>query len=191
MSKQSTHPAICEQVVLLNDAGQPIGTANKSTVHSLDTPLHSAFSIFLFNSQGQMLAQRRAWHKKTWPGIWSNACCGHPMPGEALLPAAERRLSQELGFEQVELSVALPHFRYRAEYQGITENEICPVLIGRCDHEPNINPVEVAEFKWVNWQDFAQAAQDDSDDAAYAHFSPWSRWEALALQHCEQLREIS
>ena len=113
-----------EQVVLLSPDGQAIGTADKSTIHTAHTPLHSAFSIFLFNRRGEMLLQQRAWTKQTWPGIWSNACCGHPLPGEAIETAAHRRLNDELGLTEVELKLALPHFRYRAEYRGIVENEI-------------------------------------------------------------------
>ena len=78
-----------EEVVLLSNEGRAIGRANKAAVHTKNTPLHYAFSIFIFNSRGQMLVQQRAWSKPTWPSIWSNACCGHPLPGEALENAAQ------------------------------------------------------------------------------------------------------
>ncbi len=101
-----------EQVILLDTSGNPCGTMEKSRVHTMDTPLHSAFSIFLFDSKGSMLTQQRACSKKTWPGIWSNACCGHPLPGELQLDAANRRLEQELGIKDIELTLVLPNFRY-------------------------------------------------------------------------------
>jgi isopentenyl-diphosphate delta-isomerase len=173
-----------ERVVLLDEAGRCIGSANKAAVHTRHTPLHSAFSIFLFNSAGEMLVQQRAWTKKTWPGIWSNACCGHPAPGEELQLAAQRRLSQELGLHGIELQLALPRFRYRAEYLGIVENEICPVFIGRCQREPRLNPAEVAHFDWVDWAAFTQAAQAADENPRFAHFSPWSLLEAKALDQC-------
>ncbi|KRP34358.1 MAG: hypothetical protein ABS34_12995 [Opitutaceae bacterium BACL24 MAG-120322-bin51] len=175
----STTPDL-EEVVLLCPLGRPIGTAAKSRIHTDRTPLHSAFSIFLFNQDGDMLVQQRAWSKQTWPGIWSNACCGHPLPGEALEAAAHRRLHDELGLTNVRLHLALPKFRYRATFLGIVENEICPVFIGQCDGTPELNPDEVAAVDWVNWGAFVHAAQTRSA-SHFAHFSPWSRLEAKEL----------
>lgn len=164
-----------EEVVLLDENSRAIGRADKQRIHTKDTPLHSAFSIFLFNRKGQMLVQQRAWSKQTWPGVWSNACCGHPAPGESVADAAQRRLAQELGLKEVHLQLALPDFRYRAEYLGIVENEICPVFIGQCESCPEFDPVEVAAVDWIDWQAFAQA------DPAFADYSPWSKWEAKQL----------
>jgi isopentenyl-diphosphate delta-isomerase len=169
-----------EYVVLLNEAGQPIGTARKDRIHTRHTPLHSAFSIFLFNPAGEMLVQQRAFSKQTWPGIWSNACCGHPLPGETLESAAHRRLLDELGLSAISLRLALPTFRYRAQHQGILENEICPVFVGRCTALPMPNPDEVEAVDWVNWQAFNQSASQ-ATDSAFSHFSPWSLLEANEL----------
>jgi len=167
-------------VVLLDPAGHPCGSADKAAVHGASTPLHLAFSIFLFNQSGQTLFQQRAWSKQTWPGIWSNACCGHPAPEETLEAAAHRRLNQELGLKTVRLRLALPHFRYRARYLGVEENEICPVFIGWCEETPKPNPLEVAATRWIDWQQFVaeETAPAKYEDAAY---SPWSRMEAAAL----------
>lgn len=170
----SLQPA--EEVVLLDHSGQVIGRADKTRIHTRNTPLHSAFSIFLFNCSGQMLVQQRAWSKRTWPGIWSNACCGHPAPGETIKAAARRRLAQELGLRDIGLQLALPDFRYRAEYLGIVENEICPVFIGLCHREPHAAREEVAATTWIDWQAFAD------EDPIYADFSPWSKWEAAQLK---------
>jgi isopentenyl-diphosphate delta-isomerase len=183
-----TTPAI-EEVVLLSEQRHPIGTANKSVIHTGSTPLHSAFSIFLFNQDGDMLVQQRAWSKKTWPGIWSNACCGHPLPGETHEAAAHRRLSDELGLTGLQLELALPDFRYRAELHGIVENEICPVFIGRCDQQPIINPDEVAATDWRSWDTFARAAFN-ADGTEFEAFSPWSLLEAQQLLQTEQLRQL-
>lgn len=170
-----------EQVVLLSPEGQAIGYADKSIIHTAQTPLHSAFSIFLFNRKGEMLLQQRAWSKQTWPGIWSNACCGHPAPGEPLEAAARRRLREELGlFHTIPLQLVLPYFRYRAEFMGIVENEICPVFIGACEDTPAPNPLEVAATRWHTWQSFLDD-EAHSDKVNDPRFSPWSRLEAAAL----------
>ncbi|MBT3480114.1 MAG: isopentenyl-diphosphate Delta-isomerase [Opitutales bacterium] len=172
-----------EHVVLLDLDGNPIGTMDKRSVHTANTPLHSAFSIFLFDGKGNMLSQKRAHSKKTWPGIWSNACCGHPASGESHLDAAHRRLEQELGLTQIELMNALPNFRYRAELDGIVENEICPVFIGQCSVEPTPNPKEVAATEWIPWKTFADSCKGLTQ-TRFDSFSPWSHLEGqLLLEH--------
>ena len=172
-----------EHVVLLDLVGNPIGTMDKRSVHTANTPLHSAFSIFLFDGKGNMLSQQRAHSKKTWPGIWSNACCGHPASGESHLDAAHRRLDQELGLTRIELINALPNFRYRAELDGIVENEICPVFIGQCSMEPTPNPKEVAATEWIPWQTFADSCKGLTQ-TRFDSFSPWSHLEGqLLLEH--------
>lgn len=180
-----------EYVVLLDDAGQPIGSAPKDSVHTADTPLHSALSIFLFDGMGGVLSQRRALTKPTWPGVWSNTCCGHPEPSESLLAAAERRLQQELGLNGVPLRVALPHFRYQAKWNGILENEMCPVLIGILSRDTAIhfNIDEVHEIEWIPWRAFvASSAAEGTGE--YDHFSPWSRLQARELQDSPALAAL-
>jgi len=172
-----------EYVVLLDDERRPMGSAPKASVHTANTPLHSALSIFLFDGQGDVLSQRRALTKSTWPGVWSNACCGHPAPGESLLAAAQRRLQQELGLEGVPLQVALPDFRYQAKWNGILENEVCPVLIGLLSRDTaiNFNTDEVHEIKWIPWRAFVAASATKGTNE-YHHFSPWALLEARELQ---------
>jgi isopentenyl-diphosphate delta-isomerase len=166
-----------EQVVLVDDAGQPIGVADKVTVHTAQTPLHLAFSCHVYNEAGQVLVTRRALSKLTWPGVWTNSFCGHPAPGESVEEAIARRAERELGITLDSLEVILPDFRYRAvDASGIVENEVCPVY--RATTRDLVEPAadEVAEFAWVDPGALATAAIA----APYA-FSPWLGWQLQQL----------
>ncbi len=166
---RTLHFRFDDMLVYVDDAGTPIGTEEKPLVHHGDTKLHLAFSIFLFNSRGELLLQQRALTKKTWPGVWSNSCCGHVMLHERTIDAAKRRLKFELGIIGVDLKLMLPDFRYRAEKDGVVENEICPVFVGVTDKPPKPNPDEVEAVKWVDWQEFCtDAASPDTK------ISPWA-----------------
>ena len=163
-----------ELVVLLDAEGRPAGSMAKAEVHGPDTPLHLAFSVYLFDSGGQLLATRRALGKRTWPGVWTNSCCGHPAPGEDPADAARRRLGQELGLRPDRLELVLPAFAYRAvAADGIVENERCPVFFAHLDGDPepvpSPDPAEVAEWRWVPWAAFRAVATT----APWA-LSPWA-----------------
>lgn len=177
--------AFDEMVVLVDDDNNALATARKSETHNGDTKLHRAFSVFLFNSDGELLLQRRAFGKLTWPGVWSNSCCGHTMLNESTEQAAARRLAFELGLRSVDLMMALPDFRYRAEKDGVVENEICPVLIGFTDQEPSIDVNEVAETKWVAWDDFLACIRRID-----CELSPWAVEEGLLLAESPVLRKL-
>ncbi|MGH3794845.1 MAG: isopentenyl-diphosphate Delta-isomerase [Pseudonocardiaceae bacterium] len=139
-------------VVLLDEQLQPAGELPKSEVHHHETPLHLAFSCYVFDDAGRLLMTRRATSKQTWPGVWTNSCCGHPLPGEPSAQAAARRLHEELDVRMVRSAVALPDFRYRAVApDGVVENEFCPVLVGAVEGQPRPDPVEVMEWRWVSW----------------------------------------
>lgn len=140
-----------EEVVLLDDAGQPMGAAQKTAVHGPDTPLHLAFSCYVTNENGEVLVTRRALAKSTWPGVWSNSFCGHPRPAEPVTAAVHRRADFEIGLEVSQVQLALPVFRYRAvDASGAVENEICPVYVARTTMRPSPNPVEVMDYAWVD-----------------------------------------
>ncbi|WP_404312361.1 isopentenyl-diphosphate Delta-isomerase [Agrococcus terreus] len=166
-----------ELVVLLDSDGEAIGAAPKATVHTDATPLHLAFSCHLLDAEGRMLVTRRALTKVAWPGVWTNSCCGHPAPGEAMEDAVRRRLRDELGTGVVDLELVLPAFSYRAvDASGIVEHERCPVYVGRVDGPLEPNPAEVAEWQWVEPERLAHSLR-----ATPWAFSPW-----LVLQ-AEQL----
>jgi len=155
-----------------------LGVAPKATVHTGDTPLHRAFSIFLFRQNGDLLLQQRARSKKTWPLVWSNSCCGHPGPGEDAITAARRRLKDELGIGTAAVVMMLPGYRYRAEKDGIVENELCPVMAARSDDHVVPNADEVETIEWVPWNEFvARTVQDPS------RYSPWCNEETALLQN--------
>ncbi len=168
-----------ELVVLVDDNNNEIGTAPKETVHTTNTPLHRGFSLFLFNSKGQVLLTRRARTKKTFPGVWTNTVCGHPAPGESVVDAAIRRLEQELRIKKQELrdikEVTPYHYRF-ADSNGTLENEICPVLIARADVQPKPLKDEVEEWKWMDWKKFLEETNNNPSG-----YSPWSVEEASLI----------
>lgn len=150
-----------ELVVLLDDHGDAVGTEDKATVHHGATPLHLAFSAYLFDSDRALLVTQRAPTKATFPGVWTNSVCGHPGPGEALDAAARRRALDELGARVGELRLVLPEFGYVAEQDGVVENERCPVFVGFVpDRELSLDPAEVGGAEWVPWPTFAADVLD-------------------------------
>jgi isopentenyl-diphosphate delta-isomerase len=149
-----------ELVVLLDEDGAASGTADKATVHHADTPLHLAFSCYLFDGDGNVLVTQRALHKRTFPGVWTNSCCGHPAPGEALDEAVRRRVEQELGTTVTDLRLVLPRFRYRAEQDGVVENEMCPVFVGAAEGDVRPDPDEVGAVRWEPWDEFRRGVLD-------------------------------
>ncbi|HUR75892.1 MAG TPA: isopentenyl-diphosphate Delta-isomerase [Sporichthya sp.] len=165
-----------EQVVLLTPDGTPCGVADKASVHGEVTPYHLAFSCYVFDRAGRLLVTRRALDKQTWPGVWTNSCCGHPGPGEEPADAVVRRLAQELGLVPARLTLALPEFSYRASFGGVEEFELCPVFLAEAGGELTLDPDEVAEARWEPWDEFAVAAA-----AAESTISPWAQEQVRAL----------
>lgn len=166
-----------EHVVLVTGENEVVGTAPKATVHTDATPLHRGFSLFLFRTNGDLLLQQRALSKKTWPGVWSNSCCGHPALDESPLEAAERRLRDELGITNVTVTMMLPDYRYRAERDGVVENELCPVMVALSDEPVVRNPDEVEATEWIGWDQFLGRIASQP-----GFFSPWCEEEARLLQ---------
>lgn len=165
-----------EHVILLDDTGQPSGTLEKYAAHGTHTPLHLAFSCWLFNSQGQLLVTRRAIGKKAWPGVWTNSVCGHPQTGETPEQAIIRRCRYEVGLDVAAISVIDPDFRYcETDPSGIVENEICPVYAARAQNKVRANPDEVMDVQWVEPDVLFRAI-----DATPWAFSPWMVLEATA-----------
>jgi isopentenyl-diphosphate delta-isomerase len=143
--KQSNSAAMQrEEVILVNEEDVPQGIMEKMEAHR-KALLHRAFSVFIFNSKGEMLLQRRAPGKYHSPGLWTNACCSHPRPGEDTMAAASRRLEEELGFTTG--LEKLFDFTYRSEFDnGLTEFEFDHVFVGHYDREIRPNPSEVSDY---------------------------------------------
>ena len=173
-----------EEIVLVNENGEPIGIAEKLAAHHADTPLHLAFSCYVFNDKGEFLVIQRAHNKKVWPGVWTNSVCGHPAPGEAMKDAIARRLNYELGMTARAPQLLIPDYTYQTPpFRGIIEHEFCPVYAARATSPPHPNPEEVADFKWIPWHEYVQAAKSDTNDT-------WSWWCKDQLRIIEHLPEI-
>lgn len=137
-----------ESVILVDTGGQAIGIMDKLEAHQ-NGNLHLAFSVFIFNSKGQLLLQQRALDKYHSGGLWTNTCCSHPRAGETIIDAGRRRLKEEMGME-TELT-ELFQFSYRHEFEnGLIEHEYDHVLIGISDQLPEPDPDEVADFRYMN-----------------------------------------
>ena len=169
-----------EWVVLCDPDGSATGMAPKPTVHHRDTPLHLAFSCYVFDPDGRVLVTRRALDKQTFPGVRTNSCCGHPAPGEGMRTAVLRRLREELGVKPTQLDLILPTFRYRATAaDGTVENELCPVYRATtADFALAVDPSEVDEAWWVPWAVFAD--QTGGTD-------PLSSWGAKQVEQLKVL----
>jgi isopentenyl-diphosphate delta-isomerase len=170
-----------ELIVYVDDQGVPTGeTALKLDAHTAHTRLHAAFSCYIFNSDGQILVTRRALTKKVWPGVWTNSVCGHPAPGEMDEDAIIRRAEYELGMKVDDIQVILPNYMYiTPPFNGIVENEFCPVYLAKLASNPSPNPDEVADYKWIDWDDFITQLKSDTNDE-------WSFWCKDQVNHFDK-----
>jgi isopentenyl-diphosphate delta-isomerase len=149
----STDPSLNDHVILIDQHDQQTGLMPKLEAHQKGL-LHRAFSVFIFNSKGEMLLQQRAFGKYHSEGLWSNTCCSHPLPDEKTAHAASRRLLEEMGME-VPIQF-LYSFLYKSELdKGLTEHELDHVFWGISDQSPELNPREVANYRYMKPQELA------------------------------------
>jgi len=171
-----------EKVILVDDKDQEIGTMEKLEAHEKGL-LHRAFSIFIFNSDGEILLQKRASEKYHSGGLWSNTCCSHPRQGETVVNAASRRLMEEMGMH-TELFTAFS-FIYKSELDhGLTEHELDHVLIGFSDELPQMNPSEVEDYCYLEPNVLEIGMRNDPEE-----YTEWLKicFEQLQL-HMEKLQ---
>ena len=134
-----------EFVILVDEKDNQLGLMPKMEAHE-KAVLHRAFSVFIFNSKGELMLQQRAAHKYHSPLLWTNTCCSHQRDGETNIEAGERRLVEEMGFKTNLKEIF--SFVYKAPFDnGLTEHELDHVMVGYFDGLPEINPEEVASFK--------------------------------------------
>ncbi len=168
-----------EPLILVDSNDREIGCLDKAAAHDGAGRLHRAFSIFLFNSSGELLLQQRAAGKRLWPDYWANTCCSHPRRGESMIEATARRLREELGLES-ELEY-LFKFEYQAHFGTLgSEHELCHVFAGRSDAVAVINQSEIAALRYLS-----PAALDAELTDAPERFTPWLHleWERLRREH--------
>ena len=162
-------------LVLVNSNDEEIGLLDKVSCHVANGVLHRAVSVFILNSNGEVLLQKRHDSKALWGGYWSNACCSHPHPQESALDAATRRVGEELG-----LTLAL-EFCFKFEYQATfdsnhAEHELCSVFIGGADRDPVVNDTEISDWRWVPARVLDRYMLDEN-----MPLTPWLRleWQQL------------
>jgi isopentenyl-diphosphate Delta-isomerase len=143
-----------EEVILVNEQDEQTGTIEKMEAHR-KALLHRAFSVFIFNAKGEMLLQQRAMGKYHSPGLWTNACCSHPRPGEEVEVAAHRRLKEEMGIETSLKKIF--DFIYRTDFDnGLTEFEFDHVFTGTYIGQLNADKQEVHDYCFRSMQDIAE-----------------------------------
>ncbi|HEX8282914.1 MAG TPA: isopentenyl-diphosphate Delta-isomerase [Pyrinomonadaceae bacterium] len=171
-----------ERVILVDECDRELGVAGKMSAHT-EGALHRAFSVFIFDGAGRLLLQRRARGKYHSGGLWSNTACGHPRPGEPTATAARRRLREEMNLD-CELREAF-EFVYRAELGGaLVEHEYDHVFVGTDDSEPEPDPSEVEEWRWVSMNELRRGLRDEPESYSFwlkvaVEGEHWQKLEAL------------
>ena len=160
-----------EALILVDEADREVGHLSKSKCHDGQGVLHRAFSLLIFNGEGELLLQQRAASKRLWPLYWSNSCCSHPRRAESMETAIHRRLYEELGL-RCPLQF-LFKFQYQAQFESAgSEQELCSVFIGLSRDRVRIDPNEIRDVRWVQ----PDALQAELAGGA-GKFTPWFKLE--------------
>lgn len=168
---------MADELILVNESDEVVGYSEKLRAHEGEGMLHRAFSIFIYNSAGEMLIQRRAQQKYHFGGVWANTCCSHALKDEPLEETAHRRLQHELGFDTA-LEEAFS-FIYKAQdpSSGLVEHELDHVFVGQFDGTSTPHPDEIDAVKWIAVANLQQAIVEDPQQ-----YAPWLR---IALERLE------
>ena len=167
-----------EQVILVDADDRELGAMDKLAAHRKGGVLHRAFSVFIVDSSGRWLLQRRATDKYHFPGLWTNACCSHPRPGEDTAVAAHRRLREELGFDCPLAERFQFVYKAQSEVEQLTEYEFDHVFTGLHEGDIHPDPTEVDAVRWVIPDHLVREVHDYP-----VHFTPWFK---LALPRVKQ-----
>lgn len=172
-----------EELILVDENDVEIGTLSKAACHDGEGTLHRAFSLFIFNTRGELLLQQRSAAKRLWPLFWSNSCCSHPRAGETMDVAVGRRLQQELGLSG-ELEF-IYKFAYHANFgEAGSERELCSVFLGRTDASAVANANEIAGVRYVTAQQLNRELREEPE-----RFTPWFQmeWQRLTTDFADRL----
>ncbi|MFV0153567.1 isopentenyl-diphosphate Delta-isomerase [Empedobacter falsenii] len=162
-----------EFVVLVDQDDQKLGLMEKQQAHVAGL-LHRAFSVFVFNSKGELMIQQRAASKYHSPTLWTNTCCSHPRDNETYEEAAHRRLQEEMGFD-CELEYKF-NFIYKAHLENdLIEHELDHVFIGTFDEDPKLNPEEVMAYRWVELDDLKKDIEKNPQN--------YTAWFKIIFEH--------
>jgi isopentenyl-diphosphate Delta-isomerase len=160
-----------EEVILVNEQDEQVGSMEKMEAHYKGA-LHRAFSVFIFNNKGEMLLQQRAITKYHSGGLWTNACCSHPRPGESTNEGADRRLQEELGFSTSITKIF--DFKYNASFNnGLIEHEFDHVYVGNFQGQVKPNPSEVQDYCYMTMKDILASTQ--------SHPHKYTAWFCIAF----------
>ena len=159
---------LAEEVILVDENDRSIGFETKLKAHLSGGKLHRAFSIFIFNAEGKMLMQRRSHKKYHFRGLWTNTCCSHPHWGEELKDSARKRLREEFGFDADLTEIFSFLYRAADADSGLTEHEFDHVFVGRFNGEPEPNPQEIDDWRWVGVAELRTDLENNPDK-----YTPW------------------
>ena len=154
-----------EHVILVDRMDRVIGIEEKLKAHR-EGKLHRAFSIFIFNTLGKLLLQKRSETKYHSGGLWTNTCCSHPRPGESHYCAARRRLNEEMGFD-CELTELFSFIYYAELENNLFEHELDRVFVGHYDGQPIPNPDEVDDWKWMDIEELKRDVGENPEHYTY------------------------
>jgi isopentenyl-diphosphate delta-isomerase len=170
-------------LIVVDERDNVVGHKSKRECHDGHGVLHRAFSVFVFNSHGEVLLQKRSANKRLWGGYWSNSCCSHPRQGEDIPTAAVRRLREELGLEAK--LTTLYKFTYHARFGDAgSEHELCSVLVGKSDALPDPHPEEIAQLDWVSPERLDRELLTHPEE-----YTPWFKmeWSRLRDEHAGEI----
>jgi isopentenyl-diphosphate delta-isomerase len=176
-----------DALILVDAADHHVGSLSKALCHVGRGILHRAFSLLIFNAQGELLIQQRAPSKRLWPLYWSNSCCSHPRAGETMEMATQRRLQEELGLTCP--LAFLFKFEYHAQFDATgAEHELCSVFVGRCTDAVRVNSDEILAWRWIS----PEGLQRELTTHGPTKFTPWfiMEWQRIWRDHRESVRAL-